>query len=270
MMPITMSLRMPWKAVAVMGLSAIFALGPGSAAEFPGASTTRPVIVCRNPTFDFGRLDNTNTVIHTYVVSNAGPAMLSISNVRVSCACTVAAISLREVPPARCAEVTVGLRLAGQQGDQVKTAYVESNDPVTPHLQLTMKGVALQSESARRPSLPAPALTPVDLSVAPSWIMIWGATNGPPVQQVLRMRSGSASSFNVLGVDVPDPRIQVRTEVSGQGAYSITLSAIPVDPALDGKRVTIRTDASGCERMPIQIRVIVNPAPTPSGGPAGQ
>jgi hypothetical protein len=73
------------------------------------------------------------------------------------------------------------------------------------------------------------------------------------------VRAGAIQTFAVLGVDVPDERIKVQTETVGPSNYRITLTDIPIDTALHGKQVVVRTDAKGFESIPLDIRVTIDP-----------
>lgn len=322
---------------------ALHVLAPASpASDAPEAPSARPVIACADATFDFGRLDNTNIVTHTFVLTNAGAATLNIGDIRASCGCTVATVSRQQVEPGGTADLTAKLNLAGRRGQQMKSITVASNDPVTPMLQLWMKGFAVvdvglepayvnfgqiatnterqidvelltrdpsvciksvsgatdrfQAEILRDAAgvanrlriravapfpagftrtdlvvatthpkfpelrLPVSALVPEPVYVIPKYVLIRGAANAQPSRRAFLVRPGAAAAFNLLGVDVPDERIQVQTETLGPSNYRVTLTNIPMDPALSGKQVVVRTDLAGFERIPVDMRVTLVPA----------
>ena len=91
-----------------------------------------PIIFCAQPNFDFGSSESGRSVSHEYVIQNKGDALLSISEIRPSCGCTVASISTQAVAPGAEARVTAVLNLAGRSGPQHKTIAVDSNDPKQP------------------------------------------------------------------------------------------------------------------------------------------
>lgn len=323
--------------VAAAGLAA---LRVSAAAETP-PPPPRPALVCAEPTFDFGRKDNTNVIAHTFVVTNASPAVLNIVGIRASCGCTVATASRQSLKPGETAEVAARLNLAGRRGEQVKTITVMTDAPLQPQLQLWMKGYAVvdiglepayvnfgqitpdatrealvellgadasvaitgisgasdrfQAEvvtneagvanrlriraippfpsgftrtdiriTTTHPrvaelSLPVSALVPESVYVIPKWVLVRGPAGGPPARRSFLVRAGAVQTFALLGVDVPDARIQVQTETVGPSNYRVTLTDIPIDAALNGKQVVVRTDVAGFESIPLDIRLTVDP-----------
>ena len=101
-------------------------------------------IVCAEPTFNFGEMESSKDVEHTFILKNEGDLSLEIRQVRPSCGCTVANISQKTIPPGGQAEVTTRLSLRGRQGAQHKTISVESNDPKQPTLVLALEGIAVE------------------------------------------------------------------------------------------------------------------------------
>jgi hypothetical protein len=103
-----------------------------------------PKIVCAEPTFNFGEMENSRDVEHTFILKNEGDLSLEIKQVRPSCGCTVASISQNTIPPGGQAEVTTRLSLRGRQGAQHKIISVESSDPKQPTLVLALEGTAVE------------------------------------------------------------------------------------------------------------------------------
>ena len=103
-----------------------------------------PKIVCAEPTYHFGEMENAKDVEHTFILKNEGDLSLEIRQVRPSCGCTVANISQKTIPPGGQAEVITRLSLRGRQGPQHKTISVESNDPKQTTLVLSLEGTAIE------------------------------------------------------------------------------------------------------------------------------
>ena len=121
---------------------------PAAAAE-----ALTPKIVCDEPIFDFGSMNNTEFVEHDYPIRNDGTLSLEIRNVRASCGCTAVKPSQDVVATGGTASISARLDLRGRNGFQQKTITVESNDPNTPNLILQLKGTAVQVLRAEPPSL---------------------------------------------------------------------------------------------------------------------
>ena len=115
----------------------------GSFAQAPAVEHA-PKIVCAEPAFNFGEMESSKDVEHTFILKNEGDLSLEIKQVRPSCGCTVANISQNTIPPGGQAEVTTRLSLRGRQGSQHKTISVESNDPKQPTFMLTLEGTAVE------------------------------------------------------------------------------------------------------------------------------
>lgn len=100
-----------------------------------------PRLVCDEPTYDFGRRGDHETVAHTFTLRNAGDQAVRIEQVRASCGCTVPRTSAQVIAPGATATVEVQFRLAGRRGRQRQVIQVVSDDPVAPRLPLTLEGV---------------------------------------------------------------------------------------------------------------------------------
>lgn len=103
------------------------------------AQQPAPKIICDKPDFDVGFAEPNSVVNHEYVIRNAGETTLELKNVRASCGCTIAKTSANLIKPGETATITASLNLAGRNGRQDKHVIVESNDPATPTLILTLR-----------------------------------------------------------------------------------------------------------------------------------
>lgn len=105
---------------------------------------TPPKLVCDDPTYDFGSVQDSVNVEHTFVLKNEGGRALSISRVRPACGCTTAALTSNTIAPGQSVELAASLSTKGRRGPQQKAIYVESDDPATPQLTLQLKGTIQQ------------------------------------------------------------------------------------------------------------------------------
>ncbi len=119
----------------------------------PEAAPLAPNIVCDEPNFDFGDMDNTGFVEHDYPIRNTGTLSLEIRDVHASCGCTAVKPSQNVVEPGGEATIHAKLDLRGRTGIQQKSITVTCNDPDTPTLILQLKGNAVQTLRADPPSL---------------------------------------------------------------------------------------------------------------------
>ena len=129
--------------LAAIGFTSINTLASTNAVEHG------PRLVCDQPVYEFGEVDNSQDVEHTFVLKNEGDLTLEIKNVRTSCGCTVANISEKIVKPGAEAMVTTKLSLKGRNGAQHKNITVESNDPKQSNFILTLQGTAVMEMQVR-------------------------------------------------------------------------------------------------------------------------
>ena len=108
-----------------------------------------PRLVCDEPVYDFGTMDNSQDVEHTFVLRNEGDLTLEIKNVRVSCGCTVADTSEKMVKPGTETMIKTRLSLKGRSGPQHKNITVESNDAKQPSFILSLQGTAAMEMQVR-------------------------------------------------------------------------------------------------------------------------
>jgi hypothetical protein len=102
-----------------------------------------PKIFSPEPIYDFGTLDNTEKVIHSFTIKNEGTEALEIAQVKTSCGCTIAdPPKNKKLAPGEQTEITATLTLTGKTGSQSKAITVMTNDPKTPNYQLKLTGIA--------------------------------------------------------------------------------------------------------------------------------
>jgi hypothetical protein len=101
-----------------------------------------PKIVCDQPGYSFGEVWAGEKIEHTYVIRNTGtaPLLIPANGVRPSCGCTVAGKFDDKIEPGQEGRIPVALNTEHQRGQVAKQVTVESNDPITPRLVLTLSG----------------------------------------------------------------------------------------------------------------------------------
>lgn len=116
-----------------------------------GAGT--PKLVCPAPEHDFGNVDGSTPVTHTFQISNEGDGDLIIKKVHAPCGCTTYRLDEQSIPAGESLSLPVTLSLLGRLGQTQKSLYLESNDPTAPTLQLTLRGVVGQPLEIKPPVL---------------------------------------------------------------------------------------------------------------------
>lgn len=110
---------------------------PSSVASNGGPA---PKIWVAKTEWDFGRLWWGDPCVTEIEVRNDGDAPLQITNVRTSCGCTAAKPGKNSLAPGESDKIKVTYDSKKGVVNVSQTVTVESNDPLTPSLQLTIKG----------------------------------------------------------------------------------------------------------------------------------
>lgn len=164
-----------------------------------------PSLVCDKPVYEFGERDNSEVVEHDFIIRNDGDLTLEIKKAKPSCGCTVANISLREVPPGESAVITAKLNLKGRDGKQHKTISVESNDPVQPNYKLTLTGTAIAS-----------------ITVSPRSIIVPNIEAGVPRTNIVRVTSRDPEPLTITDIKTGHEKVTATVvPVEGENAVEI-------------------------------------------------
>jgi len=80
-----------------------------------------PKLVCDEPVFNFGTVDQSAVITHVFTVRNVGDLTYEHKYVRASCGCTRGRLVPRRVAPGETAELTVVFTARRRRGPQKKT-----------------------------------------------------------------------------------------------------------------------------------------------------
>lgn len=111
---------------------------PAFAQEAAQAEGAQPRAVLPEPIFDAGKVAKGESIVHDFLIRNAGEAPLQITDVRPACGCTVADFD-RTIAPGETGKVHATLDSSTFDGPISKTITVLTNDPVNPKLTLAVK-----------------------------------------------------------------------------------------------------------------------------------
>lgn len=89
--------------------------------------------------YDFGSVNEGNTVAGQFRLINNGKRDLEIRRTKTNCGCTVSKLSRTVIPPGESAVLEVSFNTSGRKGRQYKTVTVFSNDPTAPTQMLSIK-----------------------------------------------------------------------------------------------------------------------------------
>lgn len=100
----------------------------------------RPIIKAENPVHDFKTVWVGPDLRHTFTIKNEGQETLKIEAVRPACGCTVAGKYPMTIAPGESGEFPFATASTRLRGKFEKGITISSNDPVTPDLQLKIRG----------------------------------------------------------------------------------------------------------------------------------
>lgn len=109
---------------------------------FPAAQENVPVqkIEVEPKSWDFGKISQGDTVNCVFHIRNRGSSDLQLLKVRSTCGCTLVKVSTGTMKPGDEREVEVSFNSKGYYNDVNKYMYVDSDDPVSPNITLTLTG----------------------------------------------------------------------------------------------------------------------------------
>lgn len=222
-------------------LTAALMLGLALATSAPAqqpATTNAPHIASDDPVYDFGTVDQTDNVEHTYVIKNTGTVTLEISRVQPSCGCTVAEISNKNVPPGGESHITARFSPAGRVGPQHKAIIVHSNDPEQPQYTLTLQGTVGSAVSVQPSQITMPRLEP----------------GTQPTADVL-VSSGDGTAFQVTAVESTSEDLAAEVEQVEEGKnYRVHLALKKPLEGVFTATVLVRTDHPRRPEIQIPVR----------------
>jgi hypothetical protein len=115
----------------LLALGLAFAGGYTAQAQTaPAAATAKadgPQIKVMEDKYDFGTIKQGDIVDHVFKFKNVGTKPLIISNIGVSCGCTVPDWSKEPVMPGKTGTLSAKFNSAGKMGMQTKVLTIESN-----------------------------------------------------------------------------------------------------------------------------------------------
>lgn len=194
----------------------LLAAGAAVAAGVAFAGEGRPKLVCEEPVYDYGSVDNTVPVEHAFVLRNEGTAPLAITQIKTGCGCTSASAGTNSIPAGGQTTVSARLSLHGRVGLREVSIYVSTDDPDQPHCQLRFTGTALAS-----------------FEIVPSSIMLSLSKEDPVATQDVRVVSRSDEPMNVTGIRQSPEALDVRI-VTNRPGHEFTVSVAARAPQEQG------------------------------------
>jgi len=224
---------------AIACLAIILMCDPGMPARGDALPTnTGPIISCSSPVFDFGPMDNEDTIKHTFILGNSGNAILKIDKI-ISCCGSRTVLETRAVDPGAQSALHVTSPLKGRSGAQHMVFYVRSNDPVRPLYELVITGKALAK-----------------VEVRPASIMFGVIAADVAVDRIVRVIPESNIVFSVTNVICSMPCISAAYVGCTNMVHHVLVRTVPPLPSgITRAIVSVQTDDTRYRQIDIPIVV---------------
>lgn len=187
------------------------------------------IVVVQGTTFDFGKVEEGNTVTKTLTLKNVGSDSLIISNVSTSCGCTVAKLSEKNLAPGDSAALSIAFYTKDVVGTSVKRqVFVRSNDSTQSSVTITMVATILRLIEAE-----------------PRYINFGVVNLGSTVKRSVVLRNMRDAVVKLLSVSIGDPQVAGRLAAGRLESHGETHLLVSLKPARVGKvagKIEIGTD----------------------------
>lgn len=195
------------------------------------SSHAAPTARCDADTFDFGAVADSDTVKHTFQITNAGDAALTLAAASICCGAT-AKLPSEPVAPGATADIAVELTLRGRRGAVNKPLYLSTNDPKQPMFRLALSGKVKAGLTA----VPS-ALVFADMSLDLST----GAT--------VRLSSETMDDVRVTNVWTLAPWLSVTAGLSTGNVAELRVKTVPPLPDARSSAAAIQVGIQGMESI---------------------
>lgn len=235
-------------------VAAAIALAAGATRAQDDGQAKRARLVIEKRTVSFGRQRNTEPATAEFAIVNRGDDTLYVWPTESDCPCMASSIRTEklEIAPGERETLTATLSLEGRRGFVRETLSLETSDPDTPGLTLTMEGTAIAPDQpADEASVPPNEQHMTAKPVAGGQ----GLVCPEPVHDF-----GQADSTRTIVAEFslrntgPEP-VRIGKVMSSCGCMSAEISDTELDV---GEAATVRTDISLLGRHgPVNERVMV-------------
>lgn len=169
-----------------------------------------PKIVFEEQTYNFGKIYIGEIVEHGFKFKNQGSAELLVKNVKSSCGCTAALVSKSHLLKDETGEVQVKFNPGRYVGMVSKSVTVNSNDPESSSVKLTIAGEVIE-----------------EVSVNPRLLSFGIIRKGDSSTRSVEVKTIPELKIKVKKVESPNPYISFtdnKTDKDGTNRFQVTFS----------------------------------------------
>ena len=203
-----------------------------TARMLPAAVGFGPRIVFATPVYDFGQVKGGEVVKYAYVFSNAGNAMLQVSNVQVACGCTTAGEWTKQVEPGKTGSIPIQFNSGSYSGAVGKPITVTCNDTNQPTVVLQIKGTVWRA-----------------IDVTPQFAVLNVAADAPSNATTVRIVNNDQAPLTLSAPESNNRMFaaELRTNQPGKDFEMVVKSVPPLEQNLYGQ-ITLKTSSTN---MPV-------------------
>ncbi len=108
-----------------------------------------PKLLIEERVYDFGKVNEADTVRVDFVLNNAGKKKLNFRKIKSNCSCVTFDVKSQNLKKGKSQTLSLRFDTTGRRGNQYKTVSIFSNDPVNPTQLITIKGSIQKREEGR-------------------------------------------------------------------------------------------------------------------------
>ena len=111
-----------------------------TSADDKGVDVAGPRVRVRQARYDFGEMTPHSDGVRVFVVDNVGAEPLTLRQGETTCKCTFSELHDNVVAPGESGKVMLGWNTGAAVGRYVQSAIIETNDPESPQVELSVSG----------------------------------------------------------------------------------------------------------------------------------
>lgn len=209
-------------------------------ADTDSETVAEPRLHVDAPVFDFGRVEQGDTVTHVFRFTNRGTRDLRIESVETSCGCTAAVLADDTIAPGASGSIQARFDTGRFLGAQSKRLNVRSNDPAHPITTLVLQGEVT-----------------AEVAVQPGQLYLGRLRRGSRATHTVSVLYDADEPISITGVEHDNPGIRVEAEdVEADGKRGRRLHVSVADTAPLGQlrdTLTITTTSEKKPRLTVPV-----------------
>lgn len=203
-------------------------------------TTAGPRLHVDAPVFDFGHVEQGETVTHVFRFANRGTRALRIESVETSCGCTAAVLADDTIAPGASGSIQARFDTGRFLGAQSKRLNVRSNDPAHPITTLVLRGEVT-----------------AEVAVQPHQLYLGRLRRGSRATRTVSVLYDADTPISITGVEHDHPGLRVEAEdVEADGKRGRRLHVSVADTAPLGQlrdTLTITTTSEKKPRLTVPV-----------------